>query len=767
MVEIKFNPTNFKRIKFVFKNTGTATASEMMFYKEDAIGDKAKTIFTNEQKNELSEEFNTIEEITEFEKKAESHPLYNSFKEDIENAKILLENNSVDYIDAKVSTFLSYSDERLSTYDDMFKVKRENITSITTNGGNYAENSIDRAIDGNQDTKWHSNKTNGDNFTNEIVITLDKLTTIDRITYLNKASRGFAKGFDIYASRTTIGDTFEKISSGKASITTDNLEIKFNPTELRRIKFVFKEGHENWALASEIGLYKEDTVKDKMERIFTNEQKNELSEEFDTEAKINEFEEQAKTHPLYENYKEDFENARVLLSTEKVESIEANVSRFDVYYSKYKNEYDEVYKMSNDNIQSVYTNGGYLNYYSTVANMTDGNLDTYWETGKHTTNDFKNEIIFTLKENTVLNRIAYRSASNTVGFAEEFEVWASNTTKGDTFQLVTSGTARKTSDMIEIKFNPTSFKRVKFVFKNSGKATASEIMFYKEDKVYDKVNNIFTNGLMNELTEDVNTLEKITALENELANYPLKEEYTSKIELAKEILENPTKYQEGILTAVQRGDSNKEAREHQIARTSYNLQTFGKYVTPGETIEVYVDADKNGVMPQLVFGQLADDKNGWSRFYNLQPGLNTITAPSFDNMSPAVIYLYNPALPSDQDYAPKVRVEGGTSFPVYYHGVTDPAEYEKELEEFTEKISVDDNDFADGLRNDVYYNVTELVSENNLITTSAAGALQGIKEMKSANKTVADTMNDWEKMWHEFQKFSGFVEGDEDPRNDI
>src|SRR5690606_33579668 len=121
------------------------------------------------------------------------------------------------------------------------------------------------------------------------------------------------------------------------------------------------------------------------------------------------------------------------------------------------------------------------------------------------------------------------------------------------------------------------------------------------------------------------------------------------------------------------------------------------------------------------------DKNGWHRRYSLQPGLNTITAPSSENMNPAVIYVENPALPSEQAYAPKVRLIGGTVFPVYYHGKTDPAEYERELEEYVAKISVDDNDFANGKPKDVVYNVTELISENNTISTSAAGALKGIQ----------------------------------------
>ena len=325
VVEIKFNNTNFKRLKFVFKNKGTATTSEMMFYKEDNIKDKFDRIFTDSQKNQVSEEFNTLEKINELEKEAKKHPLYDTMKEDIDNAKIILENSSFDYADAKVSTFLSYNDEKLNTYDELFRVKRENITSITTNGSQYAHNSIDRAIDGDISTQWHSGKQNSNDFTNEIVITLDRLTTIDRITYLNKVSRGFAQEFDIYASKTSTGDTFEKISSGTSKITTDNLEIKFKPTELRRIKLVFKKGYENWAIAYEIGLYKEDKVRDAVNRLFTTTGMDTVSEEFNTVEKITELEEEAKKHPLYDLFKDNIEEAKEIVSG-KIQNIKTVVA---------------------------------------------------------------------------------------------------------------------------------------------------------------------------------------------------------------------------------------------------------------------------------------------------------------------------------------------------------------------------------------------------------------------------------------------------------
>ncbi|MCX0365776.1 discoidin domain-containing protein, partial [Clostridium perfringens] len=131
-------------------------------------------------------------------------------------------------------------------------------------------------------------------FTNEVEIELEELTTLDRIVYTapRGSNRGFAEAFDIYASRTTKGDNYQKVTSGNANITQNSVEIKFNPTEFKRIKFVFKKGYENWACASEFGLYKEDKTSDKVDKLFTNGLMNELSEDFNTEEKLASLEEE-------------------------------------------------------------------------------------------------------------------------------------------------------------------------------------------------------------------------------------------------------------------------------------------------------------------------------------------------------------------------------------------------------------------------------------------------------------------------------------------
>lgn len=184
-----------------------------------------------------------------------NHPLYDEYKEDFNNARVLLESMEVVYMNAIVSKFTSLADERLEAYDELYKIPSEKITSITTNGGQYASNDITKAIDGNFNTNWHSGKQNTSTHTNEVIVTLDELTTVNRIMYTNNRSRGFAQEFEIYISKTSQGETFEKVTSGQMSIDTNHtMEILFNPTEARRIKFVFTKGYEDWAVASEFGI---------------------------------------------------------------------------------------------------------------------------------------------------------------------------------------------------------------------------------------------------------------------------------------------------------------------------------------------------------------------------------------------------------------------------------------------------------------------------------------------------------------------------------
>ena len=684
------------------------------------------------------------------------------------NQTLTVENTSANGVkEAIVSKFNLHNSNNFDSYNESFKMDNKNIASITNNGGNYQGSTIDKAIDGNFQTHWETGKENSSSFTNEVIINLKELTKLNRIVYAARQSsakgKGFAQNFEIYGSITDSEDDFTLVSNGEYTGSTgDVVEIKFDETEFKRIKFVFKKADQNWPTLSELAFYKQDVISDKVDRLFTDATMSEVSEEFNSIEKINALEEETKNHPLYENFKEKLENAKELLNQEKVEATTATTKQFENYFNE---EYSNLFRINNDNIKSIKNNGG--NYASAViTNAIDGKLETYWETNKTNTSDFNNEIEVEFENIVELNRIVYGARkSDNRGFIREFEVYASTTSKGDTYQLVATGSHNTVSGLVEAKFNPTKFKRLKIKVKKADQnwPTLSELAFYKQDVISDKVDRLFTNGLMNELKPEYNSVEIISKIEEEVNNHPLKENLKVKIEIAKNILNNVEVNNESIVTASQRGNASSQANKYKIARPSFSLETFGRYVVPGETIQVFVDADENGVMPTLVLGQIADDKNGWHRKYSLNPGLNIITVPSYSNMKPAVVYIENEALPNEQSYAPRVRLVGGTAFPVYYHGKTNPEEFEKELEKYVEKISTKDDDFSNGVPENVVYNVAELVSENNTISTSAAGALRGVQELKPIGKTVSDTMDEWEIMWKEFQKISGNFESSTDP----
>ena len=285
LVEIKFNSAKFKRLKFKFKkaNQEWASASEFMLYKEDQVYDKVKNLFTDSNMNSINEEFNSIEKI-------------NVLEEDIDNAKLILANKEVQYIEASVSKFEEMDSENISKYDEIYKLPLDKITKITTNGSQYTDNVIQLAIDGDVNTKWHSGKKH-----------LEKVgAEIEKLRFL-------------------------MIPSGTMTKTQDTMEIRFNPTEFKRIKFVYKKGYEDWACAAEFGLYKQDELSEKMDRLFTDSSMSEVSDEFNSLDKITALENEVNNHIMASMYKEDLENAKTLINQQKVEATMAVTKNFEHY----------------------------------------------------------------------------------------------------------------------------------------------------------------------------------------------------------------------------------------------------------------------------------------------------------------------------------------------------------------------------------------------------------------------------------------------------
>ena len=770
VVEIKFDATEFKKIKFVFKkaNQGWASASEFMFYKEDNIIDKMNNIFTNNSKNELSEEFNTLEKLEAFDLEASTHPLYSEIAEDINNARIILEGKVLEFTEAKVSNFKSFNDERLASYDELFKVPLEKVTSITTNGGQYASNDISRAMDGDVNTNWHSGKQNTSSHTNEVVITLDELTTIDRIMYTSLVSRGFAQEFEIYGSRTSEGDTFEKISDGSTSITTkDTLQIKFKETEVRRIKFVYKKGYENWALAYEFGLYMPDELDQKIDILFVDEKMNEVNPEFGTIEAINNLIAESNGHPFKDEYIEKLNLAKELIEFGQVESGTANVSKFEPFYTDYINEYDDVYRVKN---LSISNNGGQYAS-SAIKYAIDEDANTHWETGNPNSSTFKNEVTLTLKEAQVINRLTYKSRNGCKGFANNFSIYISPVSSGNNFQKVSEGSYTSTNDMLEISFNPTKAKRVKFVFDKANQDWASigDLRLYKQDETSEKMSRLFSNLVMDTVSEEFNDIKKLEELEKEVKGHPLYNLFKEDVEDAKNIVQGKI---ENIKTVVaeQHGDRNAHNNKNLKFGFGNNNQPTGIVARPGETITVYVDVEEGKPLPQLMFSQQEGSFANWGRTVSLYPGKNVITVPKVTqedgwyhhSVTPGgPVYIVNPYTAEEQGKAPVIRfAKGVEEFPTIDKN-TNEVEFIKFLKEYKKRIDEDIEANPDVMDRKVI-DTFELVADNVVITGTVSGAYdayvnQGFKPLDSL-KMHNDHMN----MLFEYQGIDGRNE-----KNDI
>lgn len=746
MMEFKFDTIQAKKIKFVFKsaNQDWASASEFWFYKEDLLLNQMNHIFTNESKNKLSEEFNTIEKLNEFEVLAQQHPFYDDFKEDIINARILLELTEVNYMNAMISTFTSFDDERLEAYDALYKVPSEKITSITTNGGQYANNTILNAMDNDINTRWHSGSQNSSSHTNEVIITLEELTTINRLMYSNNHSRGYAQAFEIYISKTSQGDTFEKVTAGEMAIDTKNtMEILFNPTDARRIKFVFTEGYENWAIASEFGIYKQDSISEVMDRLFIDKIMSELNPEFATIAMIESLTEQVKNHPFADEYMEKLNIAKELIEFGTIQSGTSNVSKFTPFYTEYIKQYDEMFRVP---IVAISNNGG--NYPGALLQYAiDEDVTTHWETGKPNSDTFKNEVILTLEKTTEVDRLTYKARTINKGFPTKFSIYISPVATGDNFQKVSEGHYAVTNDVLEIKFDSTKAKRIKFVFEEAyqDRPSIGDIRVYKEDAIATQMKNLFTNGLMNEVSEAFNTIEKLEMLEDKVSEHPLVSIYQEDIQLAKDIINNKLQTIKTV-TVEQHGDRTAHSNQNLKFGFGNNNQPTGVLAKPGDTVVVYVDVEPGKPLPQLFFSQQEGSFANWGRTVSLHAGKNVITVPEVTqndgwyrhSVTPGgAVYIVNPYTEDQQGKAPVIRfAEGVELFPLMDEN-TDEQEFLELLKDYKARVDADKEANPDVMDRQMI-DVVEIVSDHLVFTGTATGAYeayvnQGFSPLQTVN----------------------------------
>ncbi|MEK4145339.1 NPCBM/NEW2 domain-containing protein [Paenibacillus sp. FSL M7-0547] len=634
---------------------------------------------------------------------------------------------------ASVIPFELYGKDALNAYNEVFRMNPANIKSITNNGGNYSGSPIAKAMDGDMSTHWETGKPNSSTFTNEVVFVFNESTELNRMVYAARQSgakgKGFAQEFDIYGSTTDAGD-FTLVSSGEYTGSTgDVVEIQFAPTAFKRLKFVFKKANQDWASAAEFSFYKEDSVSAKMKNLFTDDTLSQVSTAFDTAEKLTALENEVQAHPLYAQFKEEIENAKILLENHQVEVTAAKVSKLKGYGTAYENAYSQAYRMPNANVSKVTVNGG--SYPGTKPEyMLDDQPTTHWETNKNNDASFTNEVVFELAQAEVLDRVAFLARDNRKGFPEAFEIYASETSKGETFQLVSSGTAISTNDFLEFKFEPTKFKRLKFKFTkaNINRPFAAEFRFYTEDKVSEAVNGIFTDGTMSAVVPAYNSVEAINELEEAAKVHPLYPILKDSLDLAKKLVNGEVQTEGTIIEAEQRGDMKKHAQQNLRIGFGTNNQPTGLAAMPGETINVYVDAASGDKLPSLIFSQQEGAWNSWARGVQLRAGKNTITVPEITTTSAyahdvtkgGTVYIVNPYTAEEQGKAPLIRFEGLEKIP-FMTKTTDPEQFRTFLTTYKQRLD-EDKAVHPNVQDRKLIDVVEMASDHVIFTGTATEA---------------------------------------------
>lgn len=431
---------------------------------------------------------------------------------------------------------------------------------------------------------------------------------------------------------------------------------------------------------------------------------------------------------------------------------------------------------------SVVTNGGKYGS-SVVTNVIDGNTNTHWETGRANGGNFANYLTFTFAEPETLGSVVYyprvQGAANK-GFPTAFSIYASQSGSGEDFTLVFQGTAKVAGGGTQIAFPETSFKRLRFVFDTcqANWAACGEMKFYRADLLPAQVDKLFADGTWSALADGM-TNEDIDALVNGMAEHPLRDLYADALDLAAQLADGQTAPGVTVYDVPARGPYGDDIGRASTWNQLFPYQPTGYYAVPGTTLDVYVEpgfADgQTGSLPQIVFGQIAKDKNGWGRRFNLKEGHNVIKVPGVENMNPGAIYFVN----HNYGYtgiAPDIRFvdasggDGVRRFPLFYQDDStantgylpdrrDEAAFLEELEAYIPTLSETDAQAAAGEGN---YNICELGSANVLVSTSATGARNGLKQNGLDRRTgetlsgPSDMMTLHEENYNHMMTYAGY-----------
>ncbi|MEE0880429.1 MAG: M60 family metallopeptidase, partial [Turicibacter sp.] len=737
LVEENETTEESSEVTLVEENETTEESSEVISVEENEIIEESSEV-TLVQEDETTEESSEVT-LAEENKSSKENTISTSVKQTQSNTPI-----------AQVYTYNSQGE----SYNQQFQVDNSMI-SLSNNGGHYGQSVLTNVLDGDFQTHWEAKTGNSESFKNEIIFTFSETVTLDKIVYgarqATHKGRGFAKSFEIYASRTDSENDFELVATGTSDLVQEIVQIQFPATEFKRLKFKFIETHNHsLATACEFMFFKTDTVANEVNDIFVDSTYYELKEEYASIEKINELKNNIKNHPLESQFTEILNIAEKSLTSHLPSGVTANMQVSQISKSDNIKQYNVEYKVPTSEISNITNNGGTWKN-SPITNLYDEDKTTHWETNTSNSDTFKNELTFSFNSIQEISRIIItpRHHQNGKGFPLKYEIYGTLNENTDEYRLIARGSfSQVTTDDVEITIPKTNFKKLKFRFVEADQSRPSlgEVSFYYEDKINDQIQTMFKDNLYTELSDQFNTMDEIEALEQNLLNYPLAEDYKTLITIAKDIIQNTnTLFTTEVYTLSQRGNENTQKSQRRQIFAGGNVDPTGYYVMPGETIEIYVDADENSVLPLVTFAQVGvvDESSPNNHRQSLKVGRNVITAPSTGTHGYAV-YFTNRALPEEQNYAPRARIVSDKlqAYPLYIHGKTDPQA------------------FIEQVKNHTGEDMAEVMGERFLLSSRNSEAKIAYIDN---GKSPLDAVDSMEKIIAAFDKLSGYDPNDSNP----
>lgn len=182
-----------------------------------------------------------------------------------------------------------------------------------------------------------------------------------------------------------------------------------------------------------------------------------------------------------------------------------------------------------------------------LANAFDDATDTFYgiNTGVWKSTD-PTKITVTFASTEILDRVIYaaRMNSGNKGYATVAKIYASQTDSGEDFVLAATASSVVSGNIMEFKFTPTAFKRLRFEFADCYNAcpSASLLHFYREDRVLNKMDALFSNKEHTALNDQYRTPEAVNAFEadirGELDSHVFRDYLNGQIVAAKKLANN-------------------------------------------------------------------------------------------------------------------------------------------------------------------------------------------------------------------------------------